>query len=183
MTETSPWIELYLGWPGGPPDADLPVRQILAEMIDRLQPRARGSYVSHHFGGHYEIRGTFDPKTAPTDIVALRSAISTLTDGSNASRQLFAVARRAVALRNAAGPTSSADWATTLAHAVELGHDLAWRQQLAERATKVEYDDVKRVVALELNPTAATWLVSGADATVRDVYTQLGLTPTSVEAK
>jgi zinc protease len=178
IVESSPWIDVHLGWQAGPPDGDYAAREIVVEMIDRLQPDTRCSYVAHRFGGHYEVRGVFDPGTAAAEIVGLRRAISALGDGSDASRQLFAVARRAVVMKAAAGPVSSAQWAMALVHAVELGHDLAWRQQLAERVAQVQYDDVKRVLTTELRTDLATWLVTGPEQVLRDVYGQLGLVPT-----
>jgi predicted Zn-dependent peptidase len=149
-------------------------------MIDRLQRRARAEYVSHRFGGHYEIHGVFDPATATAEVTALRDGIASLTDGSVASKQLFAVARRAVAMRAAAGPLSSSAWAQELVHTVELGQDLAWRQQLADRAMRVTYDDVQRVLLDELRPGNATWLVAGPEDAVRSVYSALGLAPTAL---
>jgi predicted Zn-dependent peptidase len=144
-------------------------------MIDRLSPRAHGSYVAHRAGGHYELRGEFEPSEAAAELVRLRDVISTLGDGSDASKQLFAVARRAVTAKDAAGPISSLEWSAELVRTAELGHDLAWRQALAQRAAKVTYDDVKRILEAELRPANATWMLLGPAKILPDLFARLGL--------
>ncbi|HTR54445.1 MAG TPA: insulinase family protein [Kofleriaceae bacterium] len=179
INEATPWIALRIGWLAGPPDDDYAARQIIAAMIDRLMPRVRCAHLAYRVASHYEVSGRLDPQNAATDIVHLRDAIAALADGSDASKQLFAVARREVAIGESAGATSSAAWATELTLAVAMGHDLAWRQQLAQRAAKVSYDDVKRLIAEELSPSAATWVLSGPGDKVAEIYARLGLTVVS----
>ena len=130
----------------------------------------------------YDERAGGTSQTAADDVRALRDAIAALGDGSDASKQLFAVARRAVVMKDAAGPVSSAEWANDLVRVVEPGHDLAWRQQLAGRASKVDYDEIRRVIAGELGADSAAWLVAGPEESVRAVFGALGLTPTPLPA-
>lgn len=173
VPEAVPWVELRVGWSVAG-DADYSARMILGEMIDRLSPRARAVYEFHRSGGEIGASGVFERETAAKEIAALRDAIVALGDGSPASRALFAAARRSIAIKAAAGPASSAEWSQTLARLPALGHDLAWRQKLAERTAAVQYADVQRIVTNDLVPSSATWMLWGPEDSIAAVSSRLG---------
>jgi predicted Zn-dependent peptidase len=162
-------------------------RLLIGAMLDEASGAVRnelaasygvsGKYSYDAAGGTYIVRGLVDAARVGEALTLLRTRIAALGDGSDLAKRTFAVARRKAALAASGDPTSSADLASVLVGATEMGLSPQQAGELPAEIAKLTYPDIVPYLAAELVPSQEVISLAGPKAAVTAAFVALKITP------
>jgi predicted Zn-dependent peptidase len=160
---------------------------IMAEMLSEVAATARtqlaasygvqAEFVPAHAGGMFLISGKLDSTRAAAAFDLIFKKVQSLTDGSDASKMIFANARRNVIGTWLIHISNSPQLHQLLLTAIELGQSPDMIKRLPSTAASVVYGDLTSQFASIFDPAKRVILLTGNRDAVAEVYRQLGFTP------
>jgi predicted Zn-dependent peptidase len=160
---------------------------IMAEMLSEVAANARtqfaasygvvATFVPSRAGGMFMISGKLNSTRAAAAIDLILKQMGSLADGSDASKVIFANARRNVIGNWLIQISNSRQVHQLLLNAIELGQPPGIIKRLPSAAADVVYADLTAQVASTFSTPKRVILLTGKRDAVSEVYRQLGLTP------
>lgn len=181
-------VSVFLAYPSTSTTAtSRAARLLIGAMLDEASGAVRnelaasygvsGKYSYDAAGGTYIVRGLVDAARVGEALTLLRTRIAALGDGSDLAKRTFAVARRKAALAASGDPTSSADLASVLVGATEMGLSPQQAGELPAEIAKLTYPDIVPYLAAELVPSQEVISLAGPKAAVTAAFVALKITP------
>jgi zinc protease len=165
-------------WQGALMDDHYEVRLLLANMLGAPAAKATARYVQFRQAGTYELNGSFDPTTAPSEIADALASVAGIEAGRPVYKAAFDSARTRQARYLGGAMSSAPAWAGWIIFGLDNGRDPQWLAGMAKRAAAVSYDDVVALARSELTLDRANIIISGPHDAVAATYAALGITPT-----